>query len=170
MSSFEMSNCIEQRRNESIKTQDHSQLSKLSRVFHELCHKNTSLLHPEDLKVAIIILFGYKPSKYELNELINGTQKRYGQQQIGMPLEHFIDVMSIKLKAIDSDDEIRQTFLAFDYQCRGFLTMDDFKKASSFIAPHLSLHTLETAFREVDRDGDGRISFKDFEYMMKYDS
>ena len=22
--------------------------------------------------------------------------------------------------------------------------------------------------REVDRDGDGRVSFKDFEFMMKY--
>lgn len=23
-------------------------------------------------------------------------------------------------------------------------------------------------FREIDRDGDGRVSYKDFEYMMKY--
>lgn len=25
-------------------------------------------------------------------------------------------------------------------------------------------------FRELDRDGDGRISYKDFDFMMKYDT
>ena len=46
--------------------------------------------------------------------------------------------------------------------------VEDFKKAVSHIAPHLPTHTIELSFRELDRDGDRRVSYKDFEFMMKY--
>ena len=35
----------------------------------------------------------------------------------GMTLDKFVKVMSLKMAAVDEDDEIRQTFLIFDSQC-----------------------------------------------------
>ena len=31
------------------------------------------------------------------------------------------------------------------------------------------LHAIISLFRELDRDGDGRVSYKDFDFMMKFD-
>ncbi|XP_066854416.1 EF-hand calcium-binding domain-containing protein 11 [Anser cygnoides] len=51
---------------------------------------------------------------------------------------------------------------------RGFLTFKGFKKTFNSVSPKLSKRIVPEAFREVDQDSDGRISFKDFESAMKY--
>ncbi|KAM6444488.1 LOW QUALITY PROTEIN: EF-hand calcium-binding domain-containing protein 11 [Rhynochetos jubatus] len=50
---------------------------------------------------------------------------------------------------------------------RGFFTFKDFKTFNS-VSPKLSERIRVEAFREVDQDSDGRISFKEFESAMKY--
>lgn len=139
-------------------------------TFHDsdLGHKN--YLDKEDLKTATVALLGYKPSKYEVDDMYKScglTENAPGQR---INLEMFIDMMSSKMAVVDEDDEIRQTFLMFDSQCRGFLSLEDITKAFSQVAPHMQTHSIESAFKEIDRDGDGRISYKDFEFMMKYNT
>ncbi|OPJ81581.1 EF-hand calcium-binding domain-containing protein 11 [Patagioenas fasciata monilis] len=51
---------------------------------------------------------------------------------------------------------------------RGFLTFKDFKKAFNSASPQLSEKIIVEAFKEVDQDSDGCISFKEFESAMKY--
>ena len=68
----------------------------------------------------------------------------------------------------DEDGEIRQTFLAFDTKCRGFIGLEDAKNIFEVVAPFVKQFDLQRLFREVDRDGDGRVSYRDFEYMMKF--
>jgi Ca2+-binding EF-hand superfamily protein len=47
--------------------------------------------------------------------------------------------------------------------------VDDFKKAFLDIhCSNISSGKIEQLFRQVDADGDGRVSFKDFENVMKY--
>ncbi|XP_048394251.1 EF-hand calcium-binding domain-containing protein 11 isoform X2 [Stegostoma tigrinum] len=87
----------------------------------------------------------------------------------GLSIEQFTTLMSRKLAAQDRYDEIRQIFLAFDARCRAFLTLDDFKRAFANVTPHLPEQTVAEAFREVDRDLDGHISFKDFEIVMRHE-
>ena len=138
-------------------------------TFNECDENKKGYLNREDLKVAMISLFGYKPSKLEVDQLMAGAERQSNQGlKNTMSLQHFLKVMSSKMAASDEDDEIRQTFLAFDSQCHGFLTVSDLKKVFSQIAPHMQEHAIESAFREIDRDGDGRVSYKDFEFMMKY--
>ncbi|KAK2174891.1 hypothetical protein NP493_769g02028 [Ridgeia piscesae] len=139
-------------------------------AFHDsdLGHKN--YLDREDLKTATVALLGYKPSKYEVDDTYKSCGLIENVPGQGITLEKFIDVMSSKMAVVDEDDEIRQTFLMFDSQCRGFLTQDDVTKVFSQVAPHMQKHAIESAFKEIDRDGDGRISYKDFEFMMKYNT
>ncbi|VDI61210.1 Hypothetical predicted protein [Mytilus galloprovincialis] len=106
-------------------------------------------------------------SSLETDQLI----LKFGEDIYGsrcMKLAKFMDAMSEKLMKSDEDQDIRHTFMAFDSQCRGFLTVEDFKKAVGHVAPHLPMHAVDLSFRELDRDGDGRVSYKDFEFMMKY--
>ncbi|XP_061467926.1 EF-hand calcium-binding domain-containing protein 11 isoform X7 [Rhineura floridana] len=90
------------------------------------------------------------------------------QNQSGVSREQFINLMSTKKAAHFCHSEVRQLFTAFDRQCKGFLSLEDFKKAFHVVAPKLPERIVVEAFREVDQDSDGHISFKDFQSAMNY--
>ncbi|OWF54355.1 EF-hand calcium-binding domain-containing protein 11-like [Mizuhopecten yessoensis] len=137
----------------------------LSSVFHQVDVGGKGFLSREDLKIAVAEVFGYKPSKLEADHLMES----YGDST-GLNLPMFMVAMTEKMSKADQDGEIRHTFMAFDSQCRGFLTAEDLEKAVSCVAPHIPHHSIHSTFRELDRDGDGRVSYKDFDSMMKYNT
>ena len=140
-----------------------SQQSMLSSVFKECDTRGTGYLTREDLKVAIVSVLGYKPCGREVDSMIQNVDMSQG-----MPPHIFSSIMQDKLSAIDEDQTVRQTFLAFDTRCQGFLTVEDFSKVLHQVAPHLASHRIHNLFREIDRDGDGKVSYSDFYFMMKY--
>ncbi|XP_067680337.1 EF-hand calcium-binding domain-containing protein 11-like [Haliotis asinina] len=140
----------------------------LSLVFQDCDSDNKGYLTREDIKIAVVSLYGYKPSKYEVNQLLDKYGESLQDHVKVLTLPKFLDAMAPKLSTQDENEEIRQTFLAFDTQCRGFLTVEDLKKTFAQVAPHLPVHAVAAAFKELDRDGDGRISYRDFDFMMKY--
>lgn len=70
----------------------------------------------------------------------------------------------------DEADEIRQAFLAMDQSCAGFVGIEDFRTALRSVAPNLSEYVVATAFARIDGDGDGRVSFRDFEVRLRSDA
>ncbi|XP_078594242.1 EF-hand calcium-binding domain-containing protein 11-like [Branchiostoma floridae x Branchiostoma japonicum] len=138
----------------------------IAAAFYEYDSGHKGYLNREDVKVATVSLFGYKPSKFEVDQVFRNATEVNGEHVL--ELDPFVKVMSSKMVAQDKDEEIRQVFLAFDTHCRGFLTLDDLLRACSLVAPHIPRHRMEAAFREVDSDRDSRVSYRDFEYMMKY--
>ncbi|WAR19118.1 EFC11-like protein [Mya arenaria] len=122
----------------------------ISRVFMTNDTDNKGFLSRADLKVAVVELLGYKPTKYEADQMLRDYGDNVSETLRGLREEQFVACMSEKMAGLDEDDEIRHTFMAFDMHCRGFLTLDDVKKV------------------EVDQDGDGRVSFRDFQFLMKY--
>ncbi|XP_069116140.1 EF-hand calcium-binding domain-containing protein 11-like [Argopecten irradians] len=137
----------------------------LSSVFYEVDVGGKGFLNREDLKIAVTEIFGYKPSTMEADHLMQSFGDR-----TGLTLPNFLAAMTEKISKADQDGEIRHTFMAFDSQCRGFLTAEDLEKAVSCVAPHIPNHRIQATFRELDRDGDGRVSYKDFDSMMKYNT
>ncbi|XP_036363334.1 EF-hand calcium-binding domain-containing protein 11-like isoform X2 [Octopus sinensis] len=144
-------------------------ISLLRNVFKEFDEGNKKYLSREDIKMSILCLFGYKPSKYETDRIMQAYSDEFNEE-MGLTLESFIKAMTPKMAARDENEEIRLTFMAFDFSCHGFLTIADLKKVFKEVAPKFPEENIEVIFREVDQDGDGRVSFKDFEFMMKYDS
>ena len=166
------------------------EMCQIAETFHNADEGKKGLLTREDLKVAFVSLFGYKPPKSEVDQLmINKTQQQtslvshlQGDQsltrksssavstnpEVGLTLDQFTEIAKTKILAEDIDDEIRQMFLAFDARCQGFITLDVAKKVFLQVAPFLDPVTVERLFREVDTDRDGRVSYRDFEFMMKY--
>ncbi|KAK7152785.1 hypothetical protein R3I93_010875 [Phoxinus phoxinus] len=142
-----------------------AEMKKLELVFHQCDVGKKGYLSREDLKIAVVMLCGYKPSKSETNILMeNGTNKECP----GVPLEQFVPLMGRKMSSEDPYEKTRQIFTAFDVHCRGFLKMDDFKSAFKRVAPRLPERTVLEAFRHADQDSDGHLSFKDFENVISY--
>ncbi|KAM6467507.1 EF-hand calcium-binding domain-containing protein 11 isoform 4-T4 [Liasis olivaceus] len=90
------------------------------------------------------------------------------QNPFGLSLEEFLNLMTTKKVVHFYHSEIRQLFISFDRQCKGFLSFEDFKKAFSIVVPKLPERIIVEAFREVDQDSDGHISFNEFESAMNY--
>ncbi|XP_056143512.1 EF-hand calcium-binding domain-containing protein 11 [Lampris incognitus] len=122
-------------------------------------------LSREDLKMAVVMLFGCKPSKSETDLLLGRDQH---SQSPTISLERFVTLMVGKLSKEDPYIKARQMFNAFDMQCRGFLKLEDFQAAFSRVAPCLPGRTAVEAFRHTDQDSDGHVSFKDFETVVSY--
>ncbi|XP_018426569.1 PREDICTED: EF-hand calcium-binding domain-containing protein 11 [Nanorana parkeri] len=64
-------------------------------------------LSREDFKVAVVMLFGYKPSKLEVDSMLSSKSG-------GIREEEFVKMMSVKRSAQLNFGEQRQIFSAFD--------------------------------------------------------
>ncbi|XP_039202862.1 EF-hand calcium-binding domain-containing protein 11 isoform X1 [Crotalus tigris] len=114
------------------------------KAFEACDENNKGYLSREDYKVAIVMLFGYKPSKMEADSAMASTK----QNPFGLSLEDFLNLMTTKKVAHFYHSEIRRIFMSFDRQCKGFLSFEDFKKAFSIVAPKLSERIIVEAFSQ----------------------
>ncbi|KAI5162434.1 Ef-Hand Calcium-Binding Domain-Containing Protein 11 [Manis pentadactyla] len=141
-----------------------SEHRKWVEVFKACGEDNKGYLSREDFKVAVVMLFGYKPSKIEADSVMSSVNPNTS----GLLLEEFLHIIRKKKEAQLYWNEIRHIFTAFDRHYRGYLTLEDFQKAFRQVAPKLPERTILEVFREVDQDSDGHVSFKDFEYAMQH--
>ncbi|XP_068539951.1 EF-hand calcium-binding domain-containing protein 11 [Anas acuta] len=141
-----------------------AQVNFFLQVFEVCDEDNKGYLSREELKVAIVLLFSYKLSKVEVDAVMSSVKP----ENSGILFEKFLDLMSARKAAQLYNSETWQIFTAFDVQSRGFLTFEDFKKTFNSVSSKLPESIIPEAFREVDQDSDGCISFKDFESAMKY--
>ncbi|XP_047677416.1 EF-hand calcium-binding domain-containing protein 11 isoform X7 [Tachysurus fulvidraco] len=124
-------------------------------VFKQCDVEKKGYLSREDLKVAVVMLFGYKPSKSETSMMMEagvepncpGMMMSRSCLITGVPLEHFVSLMRRKLPAGDPYEKTRQLFSAFDLHCRGFLKLEDFRNVFARVAPRLPERTVLEAFR-----------------------
>ncbi|XP_045418107.1 EF-hand calcium-binding domain-containing protein 11 isoform X2 [Lemur catta] len=122
-----------------------SEHRKWVEVFKACDEDNKGYLSREDFKVAVVMLFGYKPSKIEVDSLMSSINPSTS----GILLEGFLNIVRKKKEAQLYRNEIRHIFTAFDVHYRGFLTLEDFKKAFRQVAPKLPERTILEVFRCV---------------------
>ncbi|KAA6401139.1 MAG: hypothetical protein EZS28_003335 [Streblomastix strix] len=75
--------------------------------------------------------------------------------------------MEEKAAAIDEEEEFQKMFRLFDVRRVGYATYSDVETVFKEHAPTVKADVIERMFTEVDRDGDGNISFLDFYRIMK---
>ena len=66
----------------------------------------------------------------------------------------------------DVDDEVRNMFKAIDWRGTGFITVADLEATLSVIGVVLPEQALADIFAEADTDGDGRVTFREFERLL----
>lgn len=148
--------------------EDVAQRTSCVRAFRNAVSNGQDCLSPEDYKVAVLELFGYKPSKYELSNVWTRFCKHNGEGEgSGLDLDTFVSIMMERLKQKDHNELIREVFMSLDVYQRGFITEQDCLGAFEQVAPQLRGEAVRPLFEEVDTNGDGRVSYRDFEIMMK---
>uniref|UniRef100_A0A8D2M7G4 EF-hand domain-containing protein n=1 Tax=Zonotrichia albicollis TaxID=44394 RepID=A0A8D2M7G4_ZONAL len=102
-------------------------------------------------------------------EVCNEDRKGYLSREdstLGLVMFYLLETLKVVLK----NTLIYVIFLLpiLNLKDRGFLPFEDFKRAFNSVSSKLSEKILFEATREVDRDSDGCISFKEFDSAMKY--
>ncbi|XP_023384618.1 EF-hand calcium-binding domain-containing protein 11 isoform X3 [Pteropus medius] len=120
-----------------------SERKKLVEVFKACDEDNKGYLSREDFKVAVVMLFGYKPSKIEANSVMSSLNP----DTSGISLEEFLNFVRKKKELQLYRNEIRHIFTAFDRHYRGYLTLEDFQKAFKQVAPKLPERIILEVFR-----------------------
>ncbi|XP_040083422.1 EF-hand calcium-binding domain-containing protein 11 isoform X1 [Oryx dammah] len=116
-------------------------------VFRACDEDNKGYLSREDFKVAVVMLFGYKPSKIEADSVMSSVDPNTS----GIQLKEFLDIVRKKKEAQLYRSEVRHIFTAFDRHYRGYLTLEDFKKAFKQVAPKLSERIILEVFRLLSK-------------------
>jgi Ca2+-binding EF-hand superfamily protein len=119
-----------------------------------------------ELKVAMRAL-GFEPSDKEVAKMIsdvdidsNGT----------IDFEEFFRMMTAKISAQDSDDEILKAFALFDSEGTGKITLKNMIAMAKELGETMSEDEIENMIKEGDRSGDGTISQEEFLRIMKKSS
>lgn len=107
--------------------------------------RDEKLLYKTDVKCVWLYLFGYKISKYELQDYFEKLGKDYYMD--GLDFSEFEKKALSEISRLDDIEELRNAFITVDFSCKGFLTIDDLTKQFQLIAPHLSRKTVFDVFR-----------------------
>lgn len=83
--------------------------------------------------------------KYDLKEYFEKLNKDYYKDTI--IYDEFEKKALGEIKRLDVVEELRNAFIAIDFSCKGFLTMDDFLKQFNLISPKLPHNTIVETFR-----------------------
>ncbi|GJN13497.1 hypothetical protein PR202_gb00207 [Eleusine coracana subsp. coracana] len=80
-----------------------------------------------------------------------------------LDLKEFVTV-SIHLKKIRSEDHLPKVFSYFDKNGSGYIEIEELKEA---LSPRGGQKAIDDIILDVDKDKDGKISYEEFELMMK---
>ncbi|KAL7124032.1 hypothetical protein ABFS83_14G021100 [Erythranthe nasuta] len=114
----------------------------------------------EDLARMMRCLDQINPTEKELRDIINEIDSD-GNGTI--ELDEFLIHMAKKLKEID---EAKETFKVFDIDQNGYISANEIRQAMVKLGHELTDEEVNQMIREVDLDGDGRISFDEFVKTM----
>lgn len=127
-------------------------------------HKGYLTRH--DLKCAIILLLGYTPSHIEINALLSAADCYSPADRL--TIDRFVPLLSRRIEQLDTLHYYQQLFGVFDVDGRGFIRRDDWLRVcgSVTVAGAVDRDMLCSVFDVCDVDGDGVVSYREFDRLM----
>ena len=113
---------------------------------------------------SVLQTLGSNPTEAELQDMINAVDAD-GSGTIDFP--EFLKMMANKMKDENSEEEIRETFRAFDKDGNGIVTPAELKHVLQNLGEKLSDEEIDEIINESDVDGDGTINYEEFVFMMQ---
>ncbi|KAK0396115.1 hypothetical protein QR680_001570 [Steinernema hermaphroditum] len=107
---------------------------------------------------------GQNPSRQELQDMVNEIDED-GNGTI--ELEEFVRMMSRKVLESENERELREAFQVFDKDNDGYISARELSFVMCNLGEKLSEEEVIDMIKEADLDGDGRVNFAEFVYMMR---
>lgn len=98
---------------------------------------------------------------HRLVQEIIGSEAR---EEIDFP--EFLTIMAKNVRALDTEEEIREAFKVFDRNGDGFVSTAELRHVMTTLGEKLTHDEVDEMIREADRDGDGQINYEEFVTMM----
>ncbi|XP_076098159.1 calmodulin-alpha-like isoform X1 [Mytilus galloprovincialis] len=109
---------------------------------------------------------GQNPSSQELEDMVNEVDVD-GNGEIDF--EEFVMMMAKKVQDADTEKELKEAFSVFDQDGDGFINTKELKQVMANLGEDLADEDVMSMIKEADKDGDGKINFSEFFYMMTCD-
>ncbi|XP_030562441.1 neo-calmodulin [Drosophila novamexicana] len=106
---------------------------------------------------------GQSPTEAELRDLVNEVDT-VGNGEIDFAA--FCTLMSKQSHENDSDEELREAFKIFDKDEDGFISPAELRFVMINLGEKLTDEEIDDMIREADFDGDGKINYEEFVYMI----
>ncbi|KAH7716680.1 calmodulin [Aphelenchoides avenae] len=107
---------------------------------------------------------GHEPTDQELLDMVHEIDED-GNGTI--ELEEFVKMMSKKVKVDENEKELREAFQVFDRDNDGFISPFELRHVMINLGEKLSEEEVVEMIREADLDGDGKVNFTEFVFMMR---
>ncbi|WOL03140.1 calmodulin-2/4-like isoform X2 [Canna indica] len=106
---------------------------------------------------------GQDPTNGELQDMIrevdmdgNGT----------IELDEFRKIISMKMKEVDAEEELRAAFKVFDKDDDGYISADELMIVMANLGEQVTQDEVQEMIMEADTNGDGHVDFSEFSKIM----
>jgi len=106
---------------------------------------------------------GENPTDAEVQDMINEIDFD-GSGTFEFP--EFLNMMARKVSDLEAEDEIREAFQFFDRDGNGYITRHELKSVMMNLGEKLTDHECNQLVEEADIDGDGKIDYEEFYFLM----
>ncbi|TYZ64219.1 hypothetical protein PybrP1_011504 [[Pythium] brassicae (nom. inval.)] len=137
----------------------------LRECFAHADREQRGFLDLQALKCGVAAALGVRASKLVLAQLFSDVVPDGGIRRVQVDEDTFTRVLEQRMRRSDLLEGVRRAFKALDARAQGFVTLTSFEQACALVAPHVPPQVVLSAFREADRDGDGRVTYQDFERL-----
>jgi centrin-1 len=147
-----------------VKALTEEQVDECREAFEMFDIDASGSIDVRELKAAIKAL-GMDVSAEELKKMVSEVDKD-GNGTIEFP--EFLGMMTAKMNASATDEEIAKCFKLFDHDATGMITLKNLVHARSVLGMgDVSNSQLENMLKQADRSGRGAISLADFIRLMR---
>lgn len=139
------------------------EIEEVREAFNLFDTEGKGAIDVKELKAAFRAL-GFQVKKADIRRMLTGFEKDIAR---GIPFEDFLEMVTPKMQARDTREEIGKVFALFDDDNSGKITFRNLKRVANELGENLTDEELQEMIDEADRDGDGMIDQDEFFRVMK---